>query len=212
LRITNRHSREKSRLDKGGWFRDARFELRDSAGTYLRSVDWTWKKNPFAGSRELNGLKILVMLTSNWDNKDARDATSNTAVFQRGRAKHPEWVYLVTDWGGSMGKWGNYFTREKWDCDGYLKQTPEFIDSVEHGEVRFGFRGQHDGDFSEGIHPSDVRWLMQYLGRLNDSQIRSGLRASGASPHEEACFARAIRARLVQLRKVAVLRDRSRNH
>ena len=31
---------------------------------------WAWNDNPFVGTRELNGLKILMMLLSNWDNKD----------------------------------------------------------------------------------------------------------------------------------------------
>jgi hypothetical protein len=201
----------KSHVDERGRFRDARFELRDPGGRLLRTADWTWKKNPFVGTREMNGLKVIVMLTSNWDNKDGRDASSNTGILRRQRGAGLEWVYLVTDWGGSMGKWGNYFTREKWDCEGYRVQTPNFIRAVEDGEVRFGFRGQHDGDFSADIRPSDVRWLMRNLGRLRDTQIRSALRASGATPHEQECFTRSIRARLTQLQKVADVTYRARS-
>jgi hypothetical protein len=150
------------------------------------------------------------MLTSNWDNKDGRDPSSNTGILRRGPASSPEWVFLVTDWGGSMGKWGNYFAREKWDCEGYREQTPGFIRDVEDSEVRFGFRGQHDGDFAEDIRPSDVRWLMQNLGRLRDTQIRAALRASGATRHEQECFTRSVRTRLAQLQKVANLTYRAR--
>ena len=45
---------------------------------------WAWHDNPFVGTHELNGLKILMMLVSNWDNKDVRDVArgSNTAIFE----------------------------------------------------------------------------------------------------------------------------------
>jgi hypothetical protein len=202
-------TRDLRRADKHigdrGAFRDARFERIDPSKKYLETVGWTWEKNPFAGSQQLNGLKIVLMLTSNWDNKDARDPSSNTAVVQEGTGRQRKAIYLVTDWGGSMGKWGNYFTREKWDCDGYAKQTPKFIKAVDGREVKFGFSGQHDNEFKDDISVSDVRWIMRYLGRLSDTQIRSALRAAGASHHEERCFTRAVRLRLRQLRQVASL-------
>lgn len=190
-------------IDKYGRFKDARFELRNSTGQYLQTVDWTWEKNPFVGTRQLNGLKTLLMLTSNWDNKDGRDRSSNTGIFQRGSRRNPHWLYVVTDWGGTMGKWGNIITREKWDCEGYREQSKEFVREVKDGKVRFGFSGQHDGNFKDDIRPADVRWLLQYIGRLTDTQIRSALRASGASSHEQACFARSLRTRILQLHQVA---------
>jgi hypothetical protein len=45
---------------------------------------------------------------------------------------------------------------------------------------------------------------MQYLGRITDAQIRIGLKASGASPDQEDCFTRELRARIEQLRKITV--------
>ena len=192
-------------IDKHGYFSDARFELIDPSIRYVQSAGWTWKNNPFVGTRQLNGLKIVLMLTSNWDNKDGRDRAGNTAVVQTGATPKRRAVYLVTDWGGSMGRWGNFFTREKWDCDGYAEQTPQFVKFVERGQVEFGFNGKHDDEFKEHIGVRDVRWIMQYLGRLTDAQIHSALRASGASRHEERCFARAVRARLWQLGRVASL-------
>lgn len=197
-------------IDKYGRFKDARFELRDSTGQYLQTVDWTWEKNPFVGTRQLNGLKTLLMLTSNWDNKDGRDGSSNTGIFQRGSNRNPQWLYVVTDWGGTMGKWGNIITREKWDCEGYREQSNEFVKEIKDGKVRFSFSGQHDGDFKDDIQPADVRWLLQYIGRLTDTQIRSALRASGASAHEQACFARSLRTRIRQLHQVAYPTYRAR--
>jgi hypothetical protein len=92
-------------IDRQGAFRAARFQLRASEPKYLRTVDWAWDDNPFLGEPELNGLKILVMLVSNWDDKDSRDSSSrgsNTAIYQRGDT----YICFINDWGGAMGSWG----------------------------------------------------------------------------------------------------------
>jgi hypothetical protein len=109
-----------------------------------------------------------------------------------------------------MGKWGNFFTREKWDCDGFREQTPDFVDEVEDGVIKFGFSGKHDDDFKRGIRPSDVRWLMQYLGRVSDAQLRAALTASGASSHERTCFTQALRGRINQLKSAGRLQTAAR--
>jgi hypothetical protein len=188
-----------------GVFRNARFELKYA--TVAEREDeksWRWDTNPFVGTRQLNGLKIVTMLVSNWDNKDARNrrSGSNTAVhFVRGRSGL-EARYLVTDWGGAMGKWGGFFSREKWDCPGYLDQTAKFVE-VKDGEIDWGFKGQHTDSFKEDIRIEDVRWVMRYLGRITDAQLRAGLAASGASPAEVRCYQRGLRSRIEQLRRLA---------
>ena len=50
---------------------------------------------------------------------------------------------------------------------------------------------------------SDVRWLLGFVGRITDSQIRAGLGASGAAAEEIDCFTMAIRERMSQLRNAA---------
>ncbi|HYP13091.1 MAG TPA: hypothetical protein VEQ63_04145 [Bryobacteraceae bacterium] len=194
-----------------GYFRDARFELlQTSLGQFSKEHDWTWKKNPFLGSPELDGLKMMVMLTSNYDNKDARDEGSNTAIFTRGSGANQEWIFAVSDWGSTMGKWGNFLVWNRWDCEGYLDQSAGFVKGVEEGEVQFGFDGKHDDKFKDDITPDDVRWLMQYLGRVTDAQIRTGLEVSGATPAEVECYARAVRMRINQLAEVSRVETRTR--
>jgi hypothetical protein len=210
IRSVRKLDRAGKHVDENGKFRNARFELRSGSEKYLHDVDWTWEKNPFVNTRELNGLKVLVMLLSNWDNKDGRDTSSNTAILQRGSGRSREWTYLVTDWGGSMGKWGNVFTRSKWNCDGYASQSRDFIKEVSNGGVRFGFSGQHDNAFKEDIKLRDVRWLMRFLGRLTDAQILSALRAAGASAHEQSCFSAALRSRIRQLQQAVASGERAR--
>ncbi len=55
---------------------------------------------------------------------------------------------------------------------------------------------------ADGGGVDDVRWLCQYLGRLSDLQLHAALVTSGASPGEVRRFARALRARIEQLKNV----------
>ena len=130
---------------------------------------WAWNDNPFVGTPQLNGLKVLVMLLADWDTKDRRDVArgSNTAIFEHrvGRWRR-EARYLITDWGGSMGRWGgNVVTRGRWDPQGFAAQTPEFVTGSDGGAVRFGYVGQRTADVAAGISIDDVRWLCRYLGQ-----------------------------------------------
>jgi hypothetical protein len=196
--------RAKSHIKRDGSFTNARFERRREKG--IRSLEdadsWSWVQNPFAGSRELNGLKAIMMLVSNWDNKDARDVTrgSNTAILQNPQSGGAEDRYLVNNWRSSMGKWGGYLRRGKWDCKGFARQTPDFVKGVMGDIFVWGYAGHYTRDFSDDIRISDMRWLMQYLGRVTDEQLREGLQASGANPDEVDCFARAIRQRINQIK------------
>ena len=187
-----------------GTFTDARFELDDPAVRKLfEEHSWAWTDNPFAGTRELNGLKVLVMLLSNWDTKDRRDVArgSNTAIFEHRLSPwRREAHYLISDWGGSMGRWGsNMVTRARWDPAGFEAQTPQFVTGVAEGLVQFGYTGQRTGDIASGIGVDDVRWLYGYLRQLTDAQLVAGLTASGASPEECETFRRALRERITQL-------------
>jgi len=195
-------------LDEQGRFSSARFELDDPAvKKHFEEYSWSWNDNPFLGTCELQGLKIVNMLLSNWDTKDRRDVArgSNTAIFEHRTPSGREARYLITDWGGSMGSWGaNIVTRGRWDPAAYAAQTPQFVTAVEEGVVKFGYGGQRTEDLASGITPDDVRWLCRYLGQLTDAQLDAALRASGATDEERAQFRPALRDRIDQLLKAGV--------
>jgi len=191
-------------IDERGRFQDARFELSESGVTkHFDAHGWAWHDNPFAGTHELNGLKILMMLLSNWDNKDVRDVArgSNTAIFE-----YPpdEARYLIIDWGAALGAWGNnVLKRGRWDPDAFASQTPHFITGVDNGLVQWGYQGQRTADLVEHITLDDVRWFDQRAQAISDEHLRAALTASGATVDERDRFTAALRDRLDQLHHVA---------
>ncbi len=189
-------------IARDGTFENARFQLRSNYPKYLKGQTWAWNSNPFVGTAQLAGLKVIVMLTSNWDNKDTRDTyrDSNTGLFLAGN----QILYEITDWGASMGAWGRVHSRSKWDCASFLRQTPNFVKGIDHGAIKWGYHGQHTSDAVENISVDDVRWLLRYLGRISDRQIRDALLASGAQPDEAECFGAALRQRINSLKETAV--------
>ena len=190
----------------GNAFRNARFELRDPKVFPVATANWTWGKNPFTNSKELAGLKIMTMLLSNWDTKDASSTDGpNTSILKvKTEDGREEMHYVINDWGATMGRWGNIATRGKWDCEGYKAQTSGFVKGVDkNGAVGFSFEGKHTETIAHGITVSDVQWLMNYLGRITDEQIREGLKASGASVHEVDCFTSSVRSRIDQLKRLS---------
>ncbi len=197
-------TRSREFIKPDGGFVNARFERQRERGvvTLKDEQSWSWVKNPFVGSKELNGLKVIMMLVSNRDNRDLRDVKrgSNTAIYQYSPNGGVEDRFLVTEWGGSMGRWGGNLSREKWDCKGYTEQTPAFVKGIRGDYFVWGYSGQHTKDLTDGIRIGDVRWLIEYLGQITDDQLRAGLQSSGAAPDEVECFTRAIRDRINQIK------------
>ncbi len=185
-----------------GRFESGRFQLRSKHPEFLKEVTWAWDQNPFLGTHQLQGLKIAVMLVSGWDDKDLHQASklgSNVGIFRDG----DRYLFFVDDWGRSMGYWGSRFHRSTWNAIDYMRQTPDFVSGVKDGEVEFKYKGQNTHVMTRGVTVSDVRWLMRYLGRVTDAQIREGLLASGATQADAAVFGDALRARVKELQAVA---------
>jgi len=196
--------RAKAFVGKDGRFRNARFKLHDESIRYAGEYQWTWVENPFVGSHELNGLRIMMMLLSNWDAKDARDeAGSNTAVLRLGDTEPAVYLYAMTDWGASLGSWGGFFQRRRWDAAAYERQTRRFVEGVKDGCVVWGYSGKHGEDITSGITVEDIRWLLPYLSNITKEQLFEALMASGASPGYAERYSRAIRSRIAQLQQVA---------
>jgi hypothetical protein len=56
-----------------------------------------------------------------------------------------------------------------------------------------------------GITIADLRWLAPYIERITDEEIRAGLKASGATDRQTACWAGGLEDRMRQVEAVARL-------
>jgi hypothetical protein len=200
-------ARARHDVDDSGHFEAGRFQLRTSEPRFLKTADWSWTDNPFLGTPELGGLKILNMLLSNWDDKDARDENrgSNTAIYQQGSLLY----FFIDDWGGAMGRWGKYFSRNKWNASSFLHQSSDFV-KRKGGGLEWGYVGQHSDLMTKGVSVGDARWLLQYLGRITDDQLGAGLIASGANQSETEKYAQGLRVRIQALQKAVGATDEHR--
>jgi len=184
-----------------GTFARARFEPRgDKDMEFQNGKVWAWQDNPFRGTHELAGLKIVMMLLSNWDAKDARFGDdSNNAIFRTPQGE----VYSMYDWGASMGRWGGALRRDQSDCAAFARDTPDFVRRGPDGSLVFAYQGKNSADIKDGITVADAQWLLPYLQRAKQEQIEAALRASGATARQSACWAASIEARIGELARAS---------
>ena len=188
-----------------GTMQRARFQLRDPKEMdFVKDSAWSLAANPFRGTREFAGLRVVLMLLSNWDAKDSREGAeeANTAIFRLPGAQ-PEFEYSFFDWGSALGRWGHLLRRTRSDCSGFARDTPDFITGVAGNTVQFGYSSKHEEDVKAGITVDDLRWIAPYLARITDQEIRAGLASSGATPRQAACWAESLRNRIQQVQAVA---------
>ncbi len=172
-----------------GTLENVRFEARPK--DVQRVGDWKWKENPFVGTREFQGLKVMMMLINNWDIKD-----SNNEILavrgQDGTALH----YIISDLGGSLGKTGGFFSRSRNKPEDFVKAR--FVESVKNGRVDFNYGGKNKSLFDD-ITVEQARWLGNLLSRLSDAQLRDAFRAANYSAEEVEDYAQAMRERINEL-------------
>jgi len=170
---------------------------------------WSWEKNPFTGTREWYGLRVLMAVINNWDLKD-----SNNSIYQV-RGDHPEQIYVVTDLGSSFGSPGL-----NWAAKGNLhaysrskligKTSVEFVDfnvpappkmntfiDVPELTRRLGlcWIGHH-------IPVADVQSIGHLLAQLSPEQFRDAFRAGGYAPEQVEAYSQVLERRIAQLGKL----------
>lgn len=145
---------------------------------------WRWDSNPFAGTRELNGLRIMMELICNTDLKP-----EHLVIYD---VNHVEQRYYIKDLGGSFGKAGLGFTRTK----GVLR------DYQERPLIRRASGNYVDFWNFKHIPRADARWIGGWLARLSDEQIKDAFRAGGFSSSEVNGFSAKVRQKINELNKL----------
>jgi hypothetical protein len=125
---------------------------------------------------------------------------SNTAIFEVRSRWGREARYLITDWGGAMGRWGsNIVSRDRWDPAGFEQQTQHFVTGVSDGYVNFGYQGQRTAEIARGITLEHAVWFYRYARRISEPAVRQALVACGADGQEADVFAPALVERIRQI-------------
>jgi hypothetical protein len=178
----------------------ARFRFQD--GSWKGKDTWSWKDNPFIGTREFNGLVVMQVLMNSWDLK-----TTNNRIYER-RGEQPRRVYVVKDLGQSFGNSVRFFLGGLNDPEAFAKEP--FILRVNHDQkVYFGFEPiVLNWGIDRGLHVDDVLWTCRRLERLSDEQWNDAFRAAGFSDREVAAFVDGMKRKL---REGLALEQRARS-
>ena len=149
-----------------------RFRLKDSS---LKDVgSWKWEDNPFVGTKEYQGLIVLLMMFNSTDLKD-----SNNTLYEHRNGDLVEQWYVTRDIGSALGDW-NPISPRKNHPDSF-EQMPYLL-GAEDGRVQFAYRSWYKNLVENRITPQDVAWASEWLGRLSEKQWQDAFRAGGYTP------------------------------
>ena len=177
---------------------------------------WRWRQNPYTGTRELNGLRVMMALINNWDLKDVNNAIYIEKDGEETEA--PAQIYMVSDLGASFGAPGRWWPRKKsrGNLDVYSrarfisKATSEYVDFMTptrpalvysvgfpqfFGRLQMRWIGRR-------VPRGDAKWMGQLLAELSPEQIRDAFRAANYSPEEVERFAKVIERRIGELNEL----------
>lgn len=168
---------------------------------------WNWRHNPFVGTREFNGLRVMMALIRNWDIKD-----ENNAVLQDESNRR---IYEVTDVGTAFGSSGKRHSSAY--SKGNLKEFrkgrlirkvngdlvdlhfPTFPSPILIFEVRFYFGQMGTHWLGRDIPRKDAKWIGSLLTQLSPDQIHDIFRAAGFSPEQIEGYTSVLIARIQEL-------------
>ncbi|HEV2883968.1 MAG TPA: hypothetical protein VGW36_03865 [Pyrinomonadaceae bacterium] len=195
----------------GDSVRGARFEPRRD--NVKRGKEWGWSKNPFKDTRELNGLKTMMVLLNNWDtfkknNRVLEDKNSGDAK------------YTVTDLGATLGAVGGLGSRRsKSNVQDF--ERSRLVGKVDGDKVKFNydvkpkklgllsiayppyfFRQRKATNAMQKVPLGDASWIGSQLAQLSDDQLRDSFRAAGYDRATTEKYVRALRTRINELNRL----------
>jgi hypothetical protein len=177
-----------------GTFTNVRFEARPE--NWKRVGEWKWKSNPFTGTTELQGLKIMMALINNWDLKD-----SNNEMIQLRGDNGNELRYIISDLGATFGHASTTpilwrITRSRNNPVNYAKS--DFLEKVKDNRVVLHFGGKNRG-LMKDIDVQDAQWMGSLLSQLSDRQLRDAFRAANYRSDEINLLVRTVKERTNEL-------------
>src|SRR6266516_4526505 len=179
------------KIEGKGTVKNVRFEARPEQ---IKRFDeeWDWDENPFKGTPQLQGLKVMMVLLNNWDLKTA----NNRVLLVRDETGVDELHYIVSDLGATFGKTGNNITHNRNQPRDYA--ATKVVKSVTGDAIVFDFHATHDQMLSN-VTVAQAKWLGNLLAQLSDQQIRDAFRAANYKPEEIEMLAQSVRSRINEL-------------
>jgi hypothetical protein len=184
--------------------------LQRHRGTGKKEANWNWRHNPFVGTREFNGLRVMMALLSNWDLKD-----ENNAIFTD---KDGQQQYLVTDVGTAFGASGTRYTEAGSKNNLKAYRESKFVAKITPTYVDFNFPRCspplhifHPPHYFHLVHMrwignrvprGDAKWLGSLLAQLSLDQILDAFRAGGYPPDKAAAFTKVVQSRIAELNQL----------
>jgi len=178
-------------------------------------ANWSWKDNPFAGTREMYGLRVMMAVINNWDLKEENNAIRD---FKKGDENGDTREYEVSDLGASFGTTGRKLSHTKSKGNLYSYATSTFIDKTRPDSVDFNvpskpplllaFDPHEYVDrmdmrwIGDNIPRQDARWIGDLLGQLSQDQIKDAFRAAGYDGEELNGFTVEFQKRIAELKKL----------
>jgi hypothetical protein len=171
---------------------------------------WKWKDNPLKGTREFNGLRVMMALLGNWDLKD-----ENNGIYAE---KDGTERYLVTDLGTAFGPSGNRWTEAGSKNNLKAYRSTKFITHKNDKYVGFSlprfppflhiFNLPHFWHqvsmrwVGNDVPRADAKWIGTVLGKLSTKQIEDAFRAGGYSEQDSAAFTKVVQSRIAELEQL----------
>jgi hypothetical protein len=185
---------------------DARFERKPEAEKKIGT--WRWKDNPFNGTREFNGLRVMMAVINNWDLKD-----ENNAVYEDKGAGRD--LFLTSDVGATFGTNGLSWSKGRSKGDVGTFERSKFITRKTEAEVDFGtpaapmpleaanvkvYKMRRDLEWiGKKIPIQDVRWIGSLLKQLSREQLADAFRAGQFPPEIVDKYVAIVQSRIEEL-------------
>ena len=171
------------RVAVGGRFRLKPEGLKDTGS-------WKWEDNPFVGSKEYQGLIVLLMMFNSTDLKN-----TNNTLYERRNGDLVEQWYVTRDLGAALGDWNPISPRKNHP---ETFETMPYLLGMENGYVHFAYNGWYKNLVQDRISRNDVIWASELLGRLSNKQWQDAFRAGGYEPAVANRFIAKLREKIDQ--------------
>jgi len=179
---------------------------------------WKWESNPFSGTCELNGLRVMMALINNWDVKNQNNAIYDEGSISDSSDGERQLVYLVSDVGDSFGSGGLAFLMlgktagrlKAYQGSKFIRKvgpdyvnfnlpaTPPLLLSFNFGLPEFILQRQV-GPVCKHVPRADVQWIGHLLAQLSPEQIDDAFRAAGYTPEEVEGYSKVVLERIAEL-------------